>query len=162
MVKASKCARRLVLCSSAGRSDGGGGGTSHEVQRNTTFLSEGRVFPRQNRVVVQWFPLKPDFSLGGSRVSKRKQGRRPMVCTETRLFSRRVACFQEKTGSSSDGFLDEQTSAPSHCFVTGRPTEIKIVDTRRGASDLVVSRASSTVSFPRKVKNFVHFFHFQK
>ena len=64
------------MCSSAGRSDGGGGRTSHEVQRNTTFLSEVRVFPRENSVIVRWFPSEPDFSLG------------------------RVACFQEKTGRS--------------------------------------------------------------
>jgi hypothetical protein len=45
VVKPSKGARGLVLCSSAGRSDSGGGGTSHQVH------------------------TKNDFSLGGSRIS---------------------------------------------------------------------------------------------
>ena len=75
--------------------------------RGTRLCSRrGRVFPRETRFYGphRWGPPEPDFFLGGSRVSKRKQGRRAIGSTGTRLFSRRVACFQEKTGSSSNGF----------------------------------------------------------
>ena len=70
------------------------------------FTRRGRVFPRETRFYGphRWGPPEHDFSLGGSRVSKRKRGRRAIGSTGTRLFSRRVACFQDKTGSSSNGF----------------------------------------------------------
>ena len=40
---------------------------------NHDFLSEGRVFPRENGVAVRWFPLKHDF-LSEGRVFPRENG----------------------------------------------------------------------------------------
>jgi hypothetical protein len=52
--------------------------------RGTRLCSRrGRVFPRETRFYEphRWGPPEPDFFLGGSRVSKRKQGRRAIGST---------------------------------------------------------------------------------
>jgi hypothetical protein len=96
--------------------------------RNTTFLSDGCVFPRENSVVVRWFPPKHDFPLGRVRISKRKQCRRPLVSTETRLFSRTGAYFQEKTVSSSVGFHRNTTFLSDGCvFPREKRVEKRVV-----------------------------------